>query len=183
MIIQDIIKEFALLTDKSGVLENFDRSASDHPGYAALKAEIEAFQDAPVLPEIKDFIFGLNADAVNERIRTITGPFMLLDYGIIRGNNVLRDAGSSLRFIFSAIIAQPFNSRNLDPMEEMLWNDTLMGYVTRMLKHFEAADINRCATKRMLDGGVTISPVEPAVLLNCVGWDVSFERNASEIMQ
>jgi hypothetical protein len=52
-----------------------------------------------------------------------------------------------------------------------------------MLKHFEAADSDRCAAKRMLDGGITIAPVEPAVLLNCIGWDVSFERNASELME
>lgn len=183
MILQDVIKEFALIPAREGVLKNFDRFSSVHPGYQALKDEIQNATTEPVLPDVTDFVFGFNPEAANNHLRNISGPFMLVDYGIFKGQNILQDGGQSLRFIFSVIMAMPPNGRNHDPVEDMLWSDTLLEYARTMLRHFEAQDKERCTTKRMLDGDVTIAPVEPQILLNCVGWDVSFSRDASEIMQ
>jgi len=179
----DLIKEFALLCDRDGVLKNFDKTVKNmHPDYEALRSSIAADTTVPILPELTDFVFGLDPDAANEHMRNVKGPFMLLDYGLFRGSNIFATGGSNIDFMFSCIIAMPGNKRKLDPIEDALWRNTLLAYAKRMLKHFEQRDKNTCAVNRMLNGNFTITPVDPMILLNCIGWDVSFTKNGSAFL-
>lgn len=79
MILQ-LLKYFAGYPQKEGVLSMFSNGASQFPEYVELMEHIEALPD-PRLPEIENFVFGQSYDTVKQRIDTITGNYLFIDFG------------------------------------------------------------------------------------------------------
>lgn len=183
MILLDVLKTFAAMPDRDGVLKAFDRAAtnSKFTDYSTLRTEIEELPTPVILPEIKDFIFGLDADKVNEHIRNIKDVFMMVEYGMFQGKALFDVRNRDVDFVLTIFIAKPNNGRNLDIIEHTMLMDDLLSYVQTMLKNIEEADKNRCGATRYMDNAVTILPIQPLILLNCNGWEVSFQKKANDL--
>jgi hypothetical protein len=72
--LNEIFTYFAKFPQKAGVLELFNRSASDlFPGYTALKTQIARLDPHSLIPGIKGFVFGIDEQSIKKRIEEISG--------------------------------------------------------------------------------------------------------------
>ena len=183
MILLDVLKTFAAMPNRQGVLKAFDKAASGSkfPAYPALRNQIEALPTPVVLPEITDFIFGLDAETINDHIRNIKDVFMMVEYGVFQGNSLFDVRNRDVDFLLTIFIGKTNQGRNLHIIEHTMLMDELLTYVQRMLQHIEQTDRDRCGATRYMDGAVTILPIQPLILLNCHGWEVSFKKKANDL--
>ncbi len=181
MILLDVLKYFAGMPHRDGVMKAFARKNPKHPGYEALKAEVEALPTPVLLPELTDFVFGDDATTINETIRNIKGRFMMVDYGIFQSNPIDQVRNRDASFLLTVFIAQPQNLRNNDMMERNLVMDDLLVLAKRMIDRISADDEDRCSQDRYMDSNITIMPIQPLVLLNCDGWEITFRKDANAL--
>ena len=59
----------------------FNKGKSNIPGYDDLHAAILALGDGAIVPEIANYVFGPNFDAVSSRVNNLTGYYLFVDYG------------------------------------------------------------------------------------------------------
>lgn len=181
MILLDVLKTFAAMPNREGVLKSFDRIKSKHPDYETLRTEIENLPTPVILPEINDFIFGLDADKINDHIRNIKDVFMMVEYGLFQGSGLFDSRVRDVEFVLTIFIGKPNDGKNLDSIEHTLLMDDLLKYAQRMIEHVETTDRDRCGATRYMDNAVTILPIQPLVLLNCHGWEISFRKKANDL--
>lgn len=177
----DLLKYFAKYPDKAAVLENFARvkSAGSIVGYSDLKAAIEALPDVSVMPNIKSFVFSSDEQKVDDKLRSIEGYFMLLEYGPISisppNTSRTRDREWSLAVTFGF----PQDSSGNDLMSEALIMDQLYKYAFQLQSQLEADNITLelCEATRFAESSINILAVEPALLYQNYGVVVSFTKN------
>lgn len=169
------------MPDREGVLKSFDRMESKFPGYAQLRTDIEAMPVPVPLPEIKEFMFGLTSESVNEHIRNCKDLCMMLEYGIFSGNALFDARARKVQFMLSIFIFKPHDPRNLDMIEEVMMMNDMMAVVRKMLHHIELRDKNTCGAKRLMDNEVKILPIQPFQMLNVRGWEIAFSKSANDL--
>jgi hypothetical protein len=176
MIIIDLIKYFAKFPDRAGMMKTFARSAQKLTGYTELKNYIEELPDA-LAPEIKDFVVSSNEEVISARIRNISSYFMLLEYAGVSSSPpnraYIRDSAINL----SIIVAHPANKVGLDIIEEQIIMDKALELITTIAKQMDTDNKDLCSNRRFMPSGVSISPVEPAMLYGCIGWALTFSKS------
>jgi len=177
----DLLKTFAAMPDRAGVLKAFDRSEGKFAGYDQLKADIEAMPIPVPIPEIKEFIFGLTPENINEHIKNIRDVTMMLEYGIFSFDNLFDARARKGEFMLSIFIFKPHDVRNTDIIEEVMIMEELMQIVRKMLRHIEALDKAVCGAKRLMDRPVKILPIQPFQILNVKGWEIAFAKDCNDL--
>ncbi len=180
-LITDIIKYFAKFPDTTGIMKNFSRTAGRETGYDTLKAYFQSLT-SPLLPEIKDYVFGSDEDIVTERIRTMKDYFLFVEYGRISlaAPDNLRVRNGS--FFLAFTVAKPFNMPGRDPAEEMIISDTCLDLVIQILQTIKDDDDIKCIKTRLMDSAVEISPVVPEMFYQNIGWVATFTRNNMQLV-
>lgn len=176
MEILDVIKYFAKFPDKNGVLENFKRAASGFDGYTDLRNHITALPD-PLMPEILDFVVGVNEEEVAKRIRTIDNYFMFLEYGPITASQPDRVRIRDVSFNLALNVCYHANGRNLDSMEEAVIMDTCLAKAFAIAKQMIADDNLITPHTRFVESSIHFAPIEPAFLYQSLGWSLSFKKS------
>lgn len=175
-ILLNIIKYFSKFPDRDGVLKNFKRSTGTLEGYDSLKSYITALGE-PLLSDIKDFVVSSREEVIAERIRSASSYFMLLEYaGVISSpadKAYVRESAINL----SVIIAHPGNKPGLDIIDEAIIMDKALYLAVQVAKQMDLDNQDLCGNKRYLPGTVSITPIEPVMLYNCIGWSVTFSKN------
>lgn len=175
MEIIEAIKYFAKFPDKAGVLENFKRTASGFDGYTELRNYINSLPD-PLMPEIKDFVVGMNEEDVAKRIRSIDNYFIFLEYGPITATAPDRVRLRSVSFNLAINVCYHWNGRNIDSMEEAIIMDTCLAKAFAIAKQMIEDDALPCAETRYAEASINLAPIEPAFLYQSIGWSLSFKK-------
>ena len=79
MHILDIFRYFAAFVPKEALMRVFNNE--DGQDYHEIKTELLSASDELRIPQIKDFIFGIDASSVQQRITSVKGMYLFVDYG------------------------------------------------------------------------------------------------------
>jgi hypothetical protein len=106
---------------------------------------------------------------------------MMVEYGMFQGTALFNARNRDVDFLLTIFIAKPNQGRTLDIIEHSMLMDELLTYVQTMLQNIEETDKDRCGATRYMDNSVSILPIQPLILLNCHGWEVSFKKKANDL--
>ena len=176
MEITDIIKYFAKFPQKQGVLKNFIRTEKLIPGYADLKAYVEAIEADPLMPELTEMVISANEKEVGARIRNIDNYFMFIEYGSIIAQQPDKMRIRDINFALGVYICYHNNGRNLDSMEEALIMDNCLAKTFQLAKFMISDDNEICKHERFAESVLNFSPVEPALMYQSIGWGLTFKK-------
>jgi hypothetical protein len=175
-LLTDLITYFAKFPAKEGVLNNFASKTDKFTGYSAFKATIEALPD-PLLPEIEDLVFSTSEIALSNKLRNTNGFFMLIEYGTLSTGAANTAGGRDSNISLSLTIGHPYRETNTDAMEETLIMDKCLDLLTSIIDQMDEDNPDICNLKQFLPDSYTISPAEPALLYNNLGWTLNFKKN------
>lgn len=175
-LITDIFTYFAKFPDKASVLKNF-KSGSKEANYLALKATIEALPAESLIPEIKEFIFGMNEDELHTRIKNMEDLFLFVEYGQV---NLIRDEKNDItnsQIALAVNVATKFNWDNKDTVEESLLLNKTLNYLVKIINQIKADDeTNDCPLSRYFNNPSAIMQIEPKSFHNKLGWNIMFYK-------
>jgi len=173
-LLRDAFVYYAKFPLKDGVLRNFNKTTSTIvSGYDMLKAEITALTTHSLVPEIVDYVVGIDEKTVKARISAIKGIYMFLDYGAIP---VSRDEINReyAEFLLALNIARPLNPDKTDYAEEILLGDEMLAIMLQV-RDIMKADQRENPFVKQLDFPHEITPFFASELSNSVGWTMIFK--------
>lgn len=113
-LIKDIFMFFARFPEKEGILQSmFTNGRSDLPEYEEWMQAIRDLPDVPLLPQIKNYVFGVDKESVSSRIKNFTDCFLFVDYGQIE-NELDRIGNRRESFLVAFTVAYPSSNNNND---------------------------------------------------------------------
>jgi len=174
-LLADSFKYYAKFPQKDGVLRNFNRADSTIvTGYSALKAEITALTIHSLIPDIVDFVVGIDQTTIQKRIKNISGIYMFLDYGAIAisKDDIQREY---TEFLLALNIARPVDPEKTDYVEEILLGDIMLSYMLQVRDIMKADQLEDPFVKQ-LDFPHEITPFFAADLSNSAGWTMIFKK-------
>jgi hypothetical protein len=174
--LQDIFTYFAKFPQKAGVLELFNRSASDHfPAYASLKTGISALDPHSLIPGIQDYVFGIDEQSIKKRIEEISGTYLFVDYGNIASqeDNLKRRTDEIL---IAITVATPLHINALDMVEQVLLADQALDYLLQIMAIMRQD--SRCSPfVKQLTFPVEITPFLARELSDSTGWTMVVKKS------
>ena len=175
-ILLDIFKYFTKFVGRNGILRNF--STGQGAEYVALKEFCQALPENGTIPIIDDYVFGVNEESVEKRIKNIKGIYLFVDYGNFQtSENELHVKTDELHL--AVTVAKPLNIQTVDLIGEVLLADTLLNIVrtirTQMLN-------DRCCFVKRLTFPSEITPWYARELQNSTGWTIIFKLKGIDIL-
>ena len=172
---EKIFLSFARFPDHDGVMKIFNRGTSiQFPvEYAALKTATENLTEKSVVPQIKDFVFGVTEDIVTKVIQNFTGFYLLVDYGqmeVSRDGFEIQDQS----FFVSITVAHPMTGSSPDIVEETIIADLCLDYLAAIRTHLIAQDRDRILAEVTFPHDLI--PFQAPTANNSVGWTIILTR-------
>ena len=151
----------------------FNKGRSHIPGYDDLYAAILALPDDAIVPEIGNYIFGPNFDAVSSRVNNLTGSYLFVDYGEIEcgTDNSNRMTDSARLAITVAYKLKEFSG---DLMEQLLVSDRTLTHLITIRNRMICDQRGRPWLKD-ISRNHTLTPFV-ARELSSIGWTILFNR-------
>jgi len=177
-----IIKNFAKFPLKAGVLKNFKATDINVDGYSDLAAYFEAMDPHSLIPEIEEFIVTQNDKTLSDKVHSVKGWFMLLETsGIAVG--AMNDARvRDSKIAVQVTIAHHWDGRSLNAMGEALLSDKALSLQNQLIGLLKSDDKEQCANKRWLDDPYQLDTVEPLLLFESIGWQLTLTRNYTSLL-
>lgn len=164
--LQSIITYFAKFADRQGVLKNFSFS-SPEGDYLNWRQEIESLTTDHIITGLNDFVFGGSEKMIAERIRTIEGYFLFLEFFKIGDHSLT----------LSVSVAHPQNTKNWDIVKETLIMDTCFDMLTTIKDQIEVDNLDLCENNKFQYESPDMDPLEPLNMYGSVGWMMKIQRN------
>lgn len=122
-LIREIFMFFARFPEKAGVQSIFNKGRSDDlPAYSDWLAQVNAMPDVSLQPDIKHYVFGVDAAAVKTRITQCNDFFLFVDYGQI--DNSVDDVNRRRESFYIALtVAYPSRDSDNDLAERAVRSD------------------------------------------------------------
>ncbi len=177
----EILKYFAKYPAKNGVLKCFTRSNEKLSGYNTLRTYMNALPSPGLFPEIETFIFTTDSTKLENYVRNAKGYIMLIEFGQLVGSAPDSMKSVDIDWYFAVTIARAADPANTDAIEEAIISSTSLDLCVNILKQMRLDDVEICHKRQNLESDVILSPVEPAMLLNNVGWTFTFKKNLDNI--
>ena len=173
---EQIFLSFARFPDHDGVMKIFNRGESKQfpVEYAALKLATENLAEKSLVPQIKDFVFGVTEDIVTKVIQNFTGFYLLVDYGqmeVSRDGFEIQDQS----FFVSITVAHPMTGSDPDIVEETIVADLALDYLTTIRAHLITQDRDRRLQEVTFPHDLI--PFQAPTANNSVGWTIVLTRN------
>lgn len=177
-LIINLLLYFARFPSRQAILDIFNKGRSDIPGYEALKNIISAMPGDPVLPDIENFVFGPNLDAVKKRISQIAGYYLFVDY-----SNIASQVDKSNRiadtFTLAATIAYKTSEFAGDLIDQALISASTLDMLVKMRNQMIAEQREKISY-RFISDKHSINPfISPE--FESIGWTLMFEQSAPDI--
>lgn len=177
----DVIKYFAKYPLLTGVLKNFVSNNSTEE-YTSLRAYFEAMPEHSLIADIQHYVIGEKEEALSKAISSLDGWFMLVENGGINVGalNQVRTRESQLSV--QVTIACHWTAKTLDPMAEALTRDKGLQLIFALINMMKTEDREQCPVSRWLDSPFQIDPVEPYLLFQSIGWQLTLNRTYSSLL-
>lgn len=153
----------------------FNKGRSNIAGYDELYAALLARPEGPLVPEIGNYVFGPNFDAVSTRINNLNGFYLFVDYGEIEcGTDSSNRMTDSARLAIT--VAYKLKEFSGDLMEQLLISDRSLAYIITIRNRM----INEQRERYWLKDVSRNHTLTPFVAreLSSIGWTMLFNREA-----
>ena len=173
MIILDLLKLFARIPARNGVLDIFANGHSSLNGYLDLQNYIHGLPE-PLIPEIGSFVFGQSLEAVKQRINKVRGTYLFVDFGEFESSRNRQNSIEDRQRV-AVTVAKKMGSSS-DIIEEVLASDQCLGLINKVRACLLAQQI---PWLKLLSEQHSIIPLESKEL-SSVGWTLIFDITASD---
>ncbi len=171
-LLYDTLRYFAKFPQHSAVLEMFNKGVSDIPVYAFLKSQIANLPEHSIFPDIVDFIFDVSEETVVEKINSLSGVFMFVDYGDMR-TELYGPAKVQQHFFTLAItIAQRITIAQYDNVERLIISDDMHNLLHRVIGVMQKDSDSFC---KRISFPYSATPAIARTTFQAIGWTVKFE--------
>ena len=151
----------------------FNKGKSAIPGYDDLYAAALALPEETIVPEIGNYIFGPNFDAVSSRVNNLTGYYLFVDYGEIDcATDTSNRMTDSARLAIT--VAYRLKEFSGDLMEQLLVSDRTLAHLVTIRNRMIADQRERYWLKDV-SRNHTLTPFI-ARELSSIGWTMLFNR-------
>jgi len=173
--IDKVILYFGKYLGMEYVLKNFKRGTSG-VSYNALKAQVELLPAIGLIPELKEYIFGIDEDVLADRLAAAKGFMLFVEFGTINGRET--QPGMVVESAMQLAISIGYNGDNKgrDEVELML----IRGECLRMLNVLLAQMLadrkaKNCDMLRGFEIPKQIFPIPQKALFGVVGYTAFLE--------
>ena len=172
MHILDIFKYFAAFVPKEALMRVFNNE--DGQDYHEIKTELLSTSDELRIPQIKDFIFGIDASSVQQRITSVKGMYLFVDYGNATSYIDRTDVKTDRQHI-SLTVAIP-TADNADQLRKAIDQDNCLS-VIKIIRDQMREDDYKYGVNWLPSDASTLQPFAAKELANSFGWslDVNIE--------
>lgn len=172
MHILDIFRYFAAFVPKEALMRVFNNE--DGQDYHEIKTELLSASDELRIPQIKDFIFGIDASSVQQRITSVKGMYLFVDYGNATSYIDRTDVKTDRQHI-SLTVAIP-TADNADQLRKAIDQDNCLS-VIKMIRDQMREDDYKYGVNWLPSDASTLQPFAAKELANSFGWslDVNIE--------
>lgn len=178
-LLKDTFLYFAKYPEHGGVMKNFNRDTSVLDGYSSFKTDASNIPVKSIIPDITDYVFGIDETTVIKKIKEIAGEYMFLDYGNIpMSHDGIRE---NTEFLIALHVARPMNVKGLDFAEEIVLADEMLEHIKTIRDHMKDDQRNNPFVKH-LSHPHEITPFFARELSNSVGWTLLFRIKGIEIL-
>ena len=177
MILLLILKYFSQFISREG-LQNFFQ-ASSGSAYDYYKEEVCSVSDWNRIEGLKNFIFGINSDAIKSRISSVTGPYLFVDYSNIVSAVSKQDVKTDSLHI--AITVAQSHSNDEDSFAETVGQAECLDILTTIRKHMRD-DVDNDHFIEWLPFPTTITPFVAKDLANSYGFTMELDLKAIDIV-
>lgn len=172
MHILDIFRYFAAFVPKEALMRVFNNE--DGQDYHEIKMELLSASDELRIPQIKDFIFGIDASSVQQRITSVKGMYLFVDYGNATSYIDRTDVKTDRQHI-SLTVAIP-TADNADQLRKAIDQDNCLS-VIKIIRDQMREDDYKYGVNWLPSDASTLQPFAAKELANSFGWslDVNIE--------
>ena len=177
-IVTDLFLYFAKYPALAGVKSMFVKGASDNQAYSQLYDAVGSMEQHSLNPELGSYVFGVSFEAVQARIKNITGPYLFIDYGQAESRKtdlVRRDS-------ISVAVTVAFRLREFsnDLIEHTIAADQTITYLMDIRDRMLAEQKEKYFLKGLSESH-TIVPFSSAELQS-TGWTMVFETEGVDFL-
>ena len=178
--LNEIMVYFAKFPLKAGVQSLFLKVESERSAYATIKAEIDALAKHSLVPEITNFVIGLDEQTIKERISGVTGPYLFVDYGHISSD---RDGyqRQNDRILIAITVATPLIKGSMDLVEQILLSDENLNLLLE-IRDIMKADSSCSPFVQQLSFPNEITPFFARELSDSTGWTMVFTKTGIQLV-
>lgn len=181
-VITDAFKYFAKFPAKAGVMENFNKSESPYfDNYTTLKSEIDALDPHSQVPEIGDYVFGVDEESVKKRIEQINGIYLFVDYGNITTRREEPALVETADFLLAITVAMPMKPEQLDAFESVLISEQTLQHIVTIKNTMKEDSKNKTFTHQ-LTFPAEITPWYAREMANSHGWTMVFSKTGVQLV-
>lgn len=178
MLVNDLVRYCAKFPPRDRVLNTFVRSIGTIEGYESLRQYVADLPSDGLIPGLNDFVLAnFNETKLGDKIRSVKGYFMMLEYGIMRATSPGEEGARQIELMTSVHFGKIANIRDMDGIEEALIMDKCQENAILFIQAMQTDDAFICAHKRMSVGSMTLVPIDPALLYGAIGWSLTFDIN------
>lgn len=174
-LIVNLIKYFGKFPFKDAVLDLFTRTTGKLAGYDDLKDYITNLPDG-LIPGLTGFIISVDEDEIKEIVESQNGYFLLLEYFQFKTTAPDNTYSRDTTFSLALSVMHNQDKQGTDLIEEALIMDQCLNYILELKDLILSDDSELCAWLRNMDSGIMITPVEPRLAWQNLGWVLSFEK-------
>lgn len=171
MLIKDIFKYFAAFVPVDVLRRTFQLSSG--ADYNAFKTEVLQEESDHRLQGITDFIFGIDADMIRQRITSVHGPYLFVEYSRVTSTIHRKVDRKDDRFHVAVSVAVP-QPDNYDLVGSALDQDKTLTLISAIRRHMRDDDDPQRGIEWM-DFPATLSVWSSKELSNSHGWVMEFD--------
>jgi len=176
MLIKDLFSYFAKFVPVASLERSF-LSSTGTP-YDNLRTAVIAEPHTLRQAAIQDYIFGINADSVQQRISSVRGIYLFIDYGNIRSDINGVDVKTD-RMTVAITVAQPTPDSMDQPALAIVQDDCLkiLSDIRRQMRQDYDSGV-----EWLPHGSSEIQPFTAKALANSYGWTLSVTVEGIDIV-
>lgn len=177
MLIKDLFTYFSKFVP-TAALERAFINGSGAAYYATLRSEVMAFPDNKRLVAIQDYIFGINSDSIQQRISSVKGIYLFVDYGVIRSEINAVDVKTD-RMTIAVTVATPTPDSLDQPALAIAQDDclTILSAIRRQMRQDYENGV-----EWLPHGSSELAPFSSKALANSYGWTLTVTVEGVDIV-
>lgn len=174
-LLTDLFLYFARFPAREAIAPLFNKGKSNIQGYDELFQQAVALTGDPIVPQVKNYVFGPNFEAVCTRVNNLSGYYLFVDYGEIEcatdSSNRLTDSAR-----LAITVAYKLKEFSGDLMEQLVVSDQCLSYLSIIRNRMIQEQRERNWLKDV-SRNHTLTPFI-ARDLSSTGWTMLFNREA-----
>lgn len=176
--ILDVLLTAARFPSRNGVLKSFKLGVYPDVKYKQMLDDINALPE-PIIPQITDFVFGVDEEVVKKAVSNISGYFLFVDFGEIQSstdaNNRITDS-----FSISMTVAKRYDENSMDQISTAIIFDNCLD-MAATIKRTLVKEQKKYPWLKDIDGNSTFSPFVSREL-SAIGWSMIFDRQGLDLL-